>query len=214
MSRLRSFSLSLAAAGQTDEALDAARRLLDLEPDNVANIRDLAKAYLERGNRAAAAAVAARLFSAAVQEKKTPSAGGPAGGPGMGPTSVAMMSMQATWSSVYGRSYAGQASRSNLDAAVHFFRENGLMGELQEILTQQLAAAMGLGGRHRQTGSAAERARSTVRQRLRAVLQRIAIEHPGLADHLTARVRTGTFCAYQPDPERPIVWDLAPSGRR
>jgi len=81
-----------------------------------------------------------------------------------------------------------------------------------EALTQQLAAAMGLGGRDRSAGSAAERARSTVSQRLRAVFQRIAIRHPGLADHLAARVRTGTFCAYQPDPERPVVWDLGPSG--
>ena len=83
-----------------------------------------------------------------------------------------------------------------------------------EALTQQLAAAMGLRGRDRPAGSAAERARSTARQRLRAVLQRIAVQHPGLADHLAARVRTGTFCAYQPDPERPVVWDLGPSGRR
>jgi len=53
-----------------------------------------------------------------------------------------------------------------------------------------------------------------VTQRLRAALQRIAVQHPSLADHLAARVRTGTFCAYQPDPERPVVWDLGPSGRR
>src|SRR5262249_41439953 len=79
-----------------------------------------------------------------------------------------------------------------------------------EALTQQLAGAMGLGGRDRPAGSAAERARSTVTQRLRAVLQRIAVQHPGLADHLTARVRTGMFCAYQPDPERPVVWDIGP----
>ena len=83
-----------------------------------------------------------------------------------------------------------------------------------EVLTQQLAAAMGLGGRDRPAGSAAERARSTVSQRLRAVFQRIATRHPGLADHLAARVRTGTFCAYQPDPERPVVWDLGPSRDR
>jgi len=73
-----------------------------------------------------------------------------------------------------------------------------------EALTQQLAAAVRLGGRHRPAGSAAGRARSTVRQRLRAGLQRIAVQHPGLADHLSARVRTGTICAYQPDSERPV----------
>jgi non-specific serine/threonine protein kinase len=75
-----------------------------------------------------------------------------------------------------------------------------------EALSDQLAAAVGLGGRDRSTGSAAERARTTVTHRLRAVIRRIAQHHPGLGDHLAARVRTGTFCSYQPDPERPIVW--------
>jgi non-specific serine/threonine protein kinase len=77
-----------------------------------------------------------------------------------------------------------------------------------DALTQQLAAAVGLGGRDRPSGSAAERARTTVTHRLRAVIQRIARQHPGLGDHLAARVRTGTFCVYQPDPERPIVWTV------
>jgi non-specific serine/threonine protein kinase len=78
-----------------------------------------------------------------------------------------------------------------------------------DALTQQLAAAVGLGGRDRPSGSAAERARTTVTHRLRAVIQRIARQHPGLGDHLAARVRTGTFCTYSPDPERPIHWTLA-----
>ena len=47
-----------------------------------------------------------------------------------------------------------------------------------EALTQQLAAAMGLGGRDRPAGSAAERARSTVSKRLRAVFHRIATRTP------------------------------------
>jgi hypothetical protein len=77
-----------------------------------------------------------------------------------------------------------------------------------DALTDQLAAAVGLGGRDRPTGSAAERARTTVTHRLRAVIKRIARQHPGLGDHLTTRVRTGTFCSYTPDPERPIDWML------
>ena len=77
-----------------------------------------------------------------------------------------------------------------------------------DMLTKQLAAAVGLGRRDRSTGSAAECARTTVTHRLRAVIRRIAQHHPGLGDHLAARVRTGTFCSYQPDPERPIVWAI------
>jgi hypothetical protein len=77
-----------------------------------------------------------------------------------------------------------------------------------DALIEQLAAAVGLGGRDRPTGSAAERARTTVTHRLRAVIERIARQHPGLGDHLATRVRTGTFCAYTPDPKRPIDWML------
>jgi hypothetical protein len=43
---------------------------------------------------------------------------------------------------------------------------------------------------------------------LRAVIQRIARQPPGLGAHLAVRVRTGAFCTYTPDPERPIDWIL------
>jgi tetratricopeptide (TPR) repeat protein len=131
----RNLVRTLAAAGKTDEALEAARRLLDLEPDNVVNIRELAKAYLERGNRAAATEVAARLFSAAVQEKQLGAGGGMASAPG---ASLFALSMQSAWSSIYGWGGSGQSPRNNLDAAVQFFTESGLRGELQDILIRQL----------------------------------------------------------------------------
>ena len=74
-----------------------------------------------------------------------------------------------------------------------------------DALTEQLASAVGLGGRDRPAGSAAERARTTVTHSLRTVIERIARQNPRLGDHLTRRVRTGTFCVYAPDPERPVV---------
>jgi hypothetical protein len=86
-------------------------------------------------------------------------------------------------------------------------REEQARGEVA-ALTRQLAAAVGLGGRDRAARTAAERARSAVTQRLRGAIQRIARQQSGLADHLSARVRTGTFCVYRPDPERPIVWGI------
>src|SRR5262249_61807071 len=79
-----------------------------------------------------------------------------------------------------------------------------------DALPQQLAAAVGLGGGDRPGGAAAGRARTTVSRRLRAVIRRIARQHPGLGDRLPARVRTGMFCTYTPDPERPIDWALGP----
>ena len=77
-----------------------------------------------------------------------------------------------------------------------------------EAIGEQLAAAVGLGGRDRETSSAAERARTAVTQRVRSAIKRIAQRQPALADHLAGRVETGTYCVYRPDPTRPIDWDL------
>jgi hypothetical protein len=85
-------------------------------------------------------------------------------------------------------------------------RMERLRAEIQAI-TEQVAAAVGLGGRDRTALSAAQRARSTVTQRIRAAIQRISTHSPALADHLTNRVKTGTFCVYRPDPNRPIDWE-------
>ncbi|NLE59101.1 MAG: tetratricopeptide repeat protein, partial [Planctomycetes bacterium] len=126
----RNLVLSMQAAGKTDEALEAARRLLDLEPDNIFNIQQLARAYLQRGNRKAAAEIAGRLFGANVAETKgSASAASSQGQHGM---PLWMMSLQ----QMYGG--GGAPARSNLDRAVEFFKENGLVAELEEVLTEQL----------------------------------------------------------------------------
>jgi len=61
-----------------------------------------------------------------------------------------------------------------------------------------LSQALGIGGRERRVGSAAERARVNVQRRLRDAIRRIESHHPGLAKHLDRSVRTGTYCAYEP----------------
>jgi hypothetical protein len=68
-----------------------------------------------------------------------------------------------------------------------------------EALTEQIAAAVGLGGRERRSGSAAERARITVQRRIRQAIKKIAFHDPDLGRHLDAAIRTGTFCAYDPE---------------
>jgi hypothetical protein len=70
-------------------------------------------------------------------------------------------------------------------------------------LTRELAAAFGLGGRARRSGAASERARSNVRRRLVDALQRIGDACPRLGARLSAAVRTGTYCAY--DPRRAAI---------
>jgi tetratricopeptide (TPR) repeat protein len=66
----------------------------------------------------------------------------------------------------------------------------------RELLIQELARAVGLGGRDRRAGSSAERARVSVTRALRQAIARIREHHDGLADHLDRAVRTGTYCAY------------------
>jgi hypothetical protein len=67
-----------------------------------------------------------------------------------------------------------------------------------EALTQQIASAVGIGGRERRSGSAAERARTLVQRRIREAIKRIADHDGDLGRHLDWAVRTGTFCAYEP----------------
>jgi hypothetical protein len=77
-----------------------------------------------------------------------------------------------------------------------------------EFLADELAGAVGLGGRDRKAGSAAERARLSVTRAIRSALARIAEQHPALGRHLDATIRTGTFCSYTPDPRVPFTWQL------
>ena len=75
-----------------------------------------------------------------------------------------------------------------------------------DALAEQLAAAVGLGGRNRRSGSEAERARSAVTKRMKSSVKRIREAIPSLGGHLATRVKTGYFCSYNPHPERPVVW--------
>ena len=77
-----------------------------------------------------------------------------------------------------------------------------------DAIAEQLAAAVGLGGRDRQTSSAAERARSAVGKRIRTEIQRIRAVHPALGRHLAATIATGVFCAYEPARDVAVQWEL------
>ncbi|HKP59608.1 MAG TPA: AAA family ATPase [Polyangiales bacterium] len=68
-----------------------------------------------------------------------------------------------------------------------------------ERLTQELARAVGLGGRERRGGAAAERARTAVQKRLRDAVRRIERGLPELGRHLDQAIRTGIFCGYLPE---------------
>ncbi|MDP2710251.1 MAG: AAA family ATPase [Solirubrobacteraceae bacterium] len=77
-----------------------------------------------------------------------------------------------------------------------------------EFVGRELSNAVGIGGRDRQTGSHAERARINVTRALRSTLKRIAGYDARLGAELDQGVRTGTFCVYEPDPLRPLRWTV------
>jgi hypothetical protein len=79
-----------------------------------------------------------------------------------------------------------------------------------EFLSRELSRGVGLGGRSRRAASASERARLNITRAIGRVIEKIAVDHPTLGQHLEATVRTGTFCSYTPDPRMPVTWDIRP----
>jgi CheY-like chemotaxis protein len=79
--------------------------------------------------------------------------------------------------------------------------------EERESLANELAAAVGLGGRDRKAASDAERARVNVTRSIKSALERIAEHSPALGRHLGATLRTGQYCSYVPDPRTPVRWE-------
>lgn len=99
-----------------------------------------------------------------------------------------------------------QAELDEAEADHDAARAERARAELDAVV-DHLTAALGLGGRRRRTASAAERARSTVTQRVRHAIRRLGRDHPLLGRHLEASVRTGVYYSYQ--PERPVTWDVS-----
>ena len=80
-----------------------------------------------------------------------------------------------------------------------------LQGEL-DVLVHQLAEAFGLGGRARRASSAAERARVNVTRALRAATATLSEALPEAGTVLDRRIRTGLYCAYEPDDGDDVRW--------
>jgi hypothetical protein len=77
-----------------------------------------------------------------------------------------------------------------------------------EFVSRELAVAVGLGGRDRKAASNAERARVSVTKALRGTIKRLGEHDAVLGRELEATIRTGTFCVYEPDPRRPLRWQV------
>ncbi|MBW3548480.1 MAG: hypothetical protein KY452_10150 [Actinobacteria bacterium] len=101
-----------------------------------------------------------------------------------------------------------EALRAEIDDALEAGageRAEALQAELDELVAQ-LAQAFGLGGRSRRASSAAERARLNVTRALRAATAKLAESLPEAGTALDRRLRTGLYCAYEPDDADEVRW--------
>ena len=76
-------------------------------------------------------------------------------------------------------------------------RARRLQAEI-DALAEQLATAVGLGGRDRRAASDVERTRVNVQRRLKDAIDRVSAVDAALGRYLAAAVKTGTYCVYQP----------------
>jgi len=64
------------------------------------------------------------------------------------------------------------------------------------------------GGADRGSASTAERARVRVTRAIRLATRRVGELDRSLGRELDATIRTGTFCAHEPDPRHPVTWQV------
>lgn len=90
-------------------------------------------------------------------------------------------------------------TNNDIDRATkHRIELDALLGELRR--------ALGLGGRDRPQGSAAERARVNTARNIRRAIAAITAAAPDLGAHLRVSVRTGHHCVYAPEPAAALDW--------
>ena len=77
-----------------------------------------------------------------------------------------------------------------------------------DLLSRELARAVGLRGRDRTFSSPVERARISVTKAIRTAIRLIGKHCPDLAAHLDASIQTGRFCSYAPPGAPSPSWSL------
>ncbi|MFN2506664.1 MAG: hypothetical protein ABR540_21040 [Acidimicrobiales bacterium] len=103
-----------------------------------------------------------------------------------------------------------EALRTEIDEAIEAgseARAETLQTELDQLVAH-LAQAFGLGGRSRRASSAAERARLNVTRALRAATAKLGEALPEAGTVLDRRLRTGLYCAYEPQDDDEVRWSV------
>jgi len=75
-----------------------------------------------------------------------------------------------------------------------------------EAICDNLASAVGLGGRDRKISSDAERARWAVTKCIKKAIRKVGEAIPSLGYHFAASIKTGYFCSYKPPPDHRVAW--------
>jgi hypothetical protein len=99
----------------------------------------------------------------------------------------------------------------NVPGEKDYRRRTEIEAEL-EALSRQLAQAVGIFGRDRRSGSAAERARLNVTRAIRSAIQRISERNTALGELLGSCIKTGSFCSYIPNARSQIEWEFTIEG--
>ena len=86
-------------------------------------------------------------------------------------------------------------------------RAEKLQAELDQLVAH-LAQAFGLGGRSRKASSTVERARLNVTRAIRAATARVTEALPDAGPLLDRRLRTGIYCAYEPEETDDVRWSV------
>jgi tetratricopeptide (TPR) repeat protein len=73
------------------------------------------------------------------------------------------------------------------------------LGEERDLLIDELARSVGLGGRPRRAASASERARVNVTRAIRSAIRRIGEVDAAAGRYLDSTIVTGTYCVFEPD---------------
>ncbi|HET7722495.1 MAG TPA: hypothetical protein VFK43_21195 [Acidimicrobiales bacterium] len=103
-----------------------------------------------------------------------------------------------------------EALRAEIDDAFDAGAEDRaetLQAELDQLVAH-LAQAFGLGGRSRRASSTVERARLNVTRAIRAATARVTEALPDAGPILDIRLRTGIYCAYEPEDTDEVRWSV------
>jgi tetratricopeptide (TPR) repeat protein len=77
-----------------------------------------------------------------------------------------------------------------------------------DSIAHELSRSVGLAGRDRTGPGPAERARVNITRVVKRALDTISEFDPLAGRFLSDSIKRGTFCSYDPDPARPVKWDL------